>query len=90
MVAAVRDNDGDFLKVRKRSPSAYTPHQPCQAHEEGRVGILPTVTWRGGRVELNSALTLNGHKVSTGHDRVVQTTSLSCATVHFQKLEAKF
>ena len=88
-VAAVWDNYGDFLKVRKKLPSAYIPHQPRQAREDRRVGVLPTVTWRGGRVELNTVLTLNGHKVSTGHDRVVQTTNLSCATVHFQKLEAK-
>ena len=89
MVAALWDNDGDFLKVRKKLPSAYIPHQPRQAREERRVGILPTVTWRGGRVELNTALTLPGHKVNTGQNRVVQTTIQSCAKVHFQKLAAK-
>ena len=34
-------------------------------------------------------LTLPGHKVNTGCDRVVQTTSQSCAEVHYQRLAAK-
>ena len=78
MVAVLSDNNGSFLEVRKKSPSVYTPHQPHQAREERCVDILLTLTWRGGRVELNTALTLPGHKVNTRR-----------AKVRFQKLAAK-